>query len=67
MTNEQRPSDEVLEELSINCLIMIQYLEGLTETLKTQQKLNPELNDYFDGSIVVINLLKQRILEKVPQ
>ena len=67
MTNEQRPSDEVLEKLSINCLIMIQYLEGLTETLKTQQKLNPQLNDYFDGSIVVINLLKQRILEKVPQ
>ena len=67
MTNEQRPSDEVLSNTSLNCLYLIQYLEDLDEILKKERILSPDLNSYLEGSIVVVNLLKKRILEKVPQ
>ena len=67
MTNEQRPSDEVLSNTSLNCLYLIQYLEDLDEILKKERILSPDLNNYLEGSIVVVNLLKKRILEKVPQ
>lgn len=67
MTNEQRPSDEVLSNTSLNCLYLIQYLEDLDEILEKERILSPDLNNYLEGSIVVVNLLKKRILEKVPQ
>jgi hypothetical protein len=67
MTNKQRPSDEILNQLSLNCLVVIQYLEDLAEILKTEQKENPDLTQYFEGSICVVHLIRKRILERVPQ